>query len=125
MAAELEENRRRQGETVDLLELAKRFQAPSFVDYQPYLRWHRLPPTEGQLCFLKTNKIDLGLIRDRGHASIIIDGIFKFKNREPATEKQLRYMKFMGHPNPFGISMTKRQAGQWFQARKAEMEALR
>ena len=61
----------------------------------------------------------------RGHASVIIDGIFKFKNREPATEKQLRYMKFMGHPNPFGISMTKRQAGQWFQARKAEMEALR
>jgi len=125
LAAELEENRRRQGETVDLLELAKCFQAPSFVDYQPYLRWHRLALSEGQLRILRTNKIDPSLVRDRGHAAVIIDGIFRFKNREPATEKQLRYMKYLGHPNPFGVAMTKRQAGRWIQARKAELEALR
>jgi len=59
----------------------------------------------------------------RGHASVIIDGIFKFKNREPVTEKQLRYMKYLGHPNPFGIAMTKRVAGRWIQARKAELKA--
>jgi superfamily II DNA/RNA helicase len=122
LAAELEENRRRQGEMVDLLELTKRFQAPS-VDYQPYLRWHRLALTEGQLRILRTNKIDPSLVRDRGHASVIIDGIFKFKNREPATEKQLCYMKYLGHPNPFGIAMTKRVAGRWIQARKAELKA--
>jgi superfamily II DNA or RNA helicase len=125
LAAELEENRRRQGETVDLLELAKCFQAPSVVDYQPYLRWHRLALSEGQLRILRTNKIDPSLVRDRGHASVIIDGIFRFKNREPATEKQLRYMKYLGHPNPFGVSISKRQAGRWIQARKAELEALR
>jgi superfamily II DNA or RNA helicase len=123
LAAELEENRRRQGETVDLLELAKRFQAPSFVDYQAYLRWHHLAPTEPQVRILKTNKIDPSLVRDRGHAAVIIDGIFKFKNREPATEKQLRYMKSLGHPDPFRVPMTKRRAGRWIQARKAEMEA--
>ena len=125
LAAELEENRRRQGETVDLLELAKRFQAPSFVDYQPYLRWHQLVPTEPQVRILKTNKIDPSLVRDRGHAAVIIDGIFKFKNREPATEKQLRYMKSLGHPNPFGIAITKRQAGRWIQARKVELMEFR
>ena len=30
---------------------------------------------------------------------------------------------FLGHPNPFGVAMTKRQAGRWIQARKAELEA--
>jgi superfamily II DNA or RNA helicase len=122
LAAELEENRRRQGETVDLLELAKRFQAPSFVDYQPYLHWHHLAPTEPQVRILKANKIDPSVVRDRGHAAVVIDGIFKFKNREPATEKQLRYMKYLGHPNPFGVAMNKRAAGRWISARKAELQ---
>ena len=110
---------------VDLLELAKRFQAPSVVDYKPYLGWHRLTLTEAQVRILKTNKIDPSLVRDRGHAAVIIDGVFKFKNREPATAKQLRFMKYLGHPNPFGVAITKRQAGRWIPARKAELEALR
>jgi hypothetical protein len=65
----------------------------------------------------------LRLVRDRGHAAVIIDGIFKFKERELATEKQLRYMRFLGHPNPFGGPITKRQAGRWIQARKITLEA--
>lgn len=122
LAAELEQNRRRQGQRVDLLELAKRFQAPTFVDYQPFLRWHRLAITESQTRILSNNGVDLRLVGDRGHAAVIIEGIFKFKEREPATERQLRYMRFLGHPNPFGTQVTKRQAGRWIQARKAELE---
>jgi superfamily II DNA or RNA helicase len=121
LAAELEENRRREGETVDLLELAKQFRTPAFVDYQPFLRWHRLAITENQLRILTTNKIDPSLVRDRGHAAVIIDGICIFEEREPATEKQLRYMRYLGHPDPFGVAMTKRAAGRWIQARKAEL----
>jgi superfamily II DNA or RNA helicase len=122
LAAELEENRQRQGETVDLLELAKRFQAPAFVDYQPFMRWHRATISEGQIKILTNSGVDLRLVRDRGHASVIIDGIFRFKEREPASEKQLRFMRFLGHPNPFGVPMTKRQAGRWIQARKNQLE---
>jgi superfamily II DNA or RNA helicase len=123
LAAELDENRRRQGQTVGLLELAKRFQAPTFVDYQPFLRWHRLAISEGQTRILSNNGVDLRLVRDRGHAAAIIDGIFRFKEREPASEKQLRYMRFLGHTNPFGTPITKRQAGRWIHGRKAELEA--
>jgi superfamily II DNA or RNA helicase len=121
LAWELEQNRRRKGETFALLELAKRFQAPAFVDYQPFLRWHRLSVSEGQRRILSNNGVDLHLVRDRGHAAVIIEGILKFKEREPATENQLRYMKFLGHPNPFGCAITKRQAGRWIQARKTEL----
>jgi len=123
LAAELEENRQRKGAVIDLLELAKRFQAPAFVDYQPFLRWHRLPISEGQTRILSNNGVDLRLVRDRGHAAAIIDGIFRFKEREPASEKQLRYMRFLGHTNPFGTPITKRQAGRWIHGRKAELEA--
>jgi superfamily II DNA or RNA helicase len=123
LARELEQKRRRQGERVELLELAKRFQAPAFVDYQPFLGWHRLAITEDQLRILSTNQINPSVVRDRGRAAVIIDGIFKFKERELATEKQLRYMRYLGHPNPFGVAMTKRAAGRWIQARKAELKA--
>jgi superfamily II DNA or RNA helicase len=124
LARELEENRQRKGETLDLLELAKRFQAPSVVDYRPFLRWHHLAISQGQQAILKTNNIDPRLVRDRGHASIIIDGIFTFKNREPATEKQLRFMKFLGHPNPFGTHITKREAGRWIAEHKNKLAAI-
>jgi hypothetical protein len=89
----------------------------------PFLRWHRLAVSEAQTRILSNNGVDLRLVRDRGQAAVIIDGIFKFKEREPATEKQLRYMRFLGHPNPFGATMTKQAAGRWIQARKAELEA--
>jgi superfamily II DNA or RNA helicase len=123
LAAELRENRQRKGAVIDLLELAKRFQAPAFVDYVPFLRWHRRAISDGQTRILSDNGVDLRLVRDRGHAAVIINGIFEFKEREPATEKQLRYLHFLGHPNPFGTPITKRQAGRWIRGRKAELEA--
>jgi superfamily II DNA or RNA helicase len=118
LAAELEDNRLRRGETVDLLELAQRFQAPAFVDFQPFMRWHRLPISESQRRVLHADGIDLRLVRNRGHASTIIDGIFRFKEREPATEKQLRYLRFLGHPGPWDL--TKREAARWIGQRKAQ-----
>jgi hypothetical protein len=116
LAAELEENRQRPGETIDLLELAERFQAPAFVDYQPCMRWHSATVSEGQIRVLKNNGVDLRLVRDRGHAAVIIDGIFKFKELEPATEKQRRYMRRLGHPDPWRL--TKREAARWISEQK-------
>jgi hypothetical protein len=116
--SQLEENRHRRGETVDLLELAKRFSAPAFVDYQPCMRWHSAFVTEAQIKVFKNNGVDVRLVRDRGHAAVIIEGIFRLKEREPATEKQLRYMRFLGHPHPWNL--TKRDAARWIGQYKAQ-----
>jgi hypothetical protein len=51
------------------------------------------------------------LIQSRGHASALISGLFAFKEKEPATEKQKNYCRYLGHPAPWGL--TKREAGRW------------
>jgi hypothetical protein len=115
----LEARREQQGDELDLLELAQRWQAPAIIDYAPTFRWERQPLTEKQIAVLTYNGIDLALVRDRGHASVILAGLFAFKEREPATERQKNYCRYLGHPNPWNL--TKREAGRWIQQRKAQL----
>ena len=75
--------------------------------------------TEKQRTVLQGNGVDLGLVRDRGHASTLISALFTYLEREPATEKQKRYLRFLGHPNPW--QLTKREAGRWIKQRKAQL----
>jgi hypothetical protein len=49
-------------------------------------------------------------VRDRGHASALISALFDHLETIPATDKQKRYLRFLGHPNPEGL--TKRAAGR-------------
>jgi hypothetical protein len=61
----------------------------------------------------------LALVRDRGHASALISALFAHLETVPATEKQKRYLRFLGHPNPWNL--TKREAGRWIEQRKAQL----
>jgi superfamily II DNA or RNA helicase len=119
LARQLEENRRRRGELLDILEVAARYHAPEIVDFEPFLRWHLLPVTPGQKEILAKYKIPPGLAKNRGHASEIINSVFRYNEVLPATEKQLRYMRFLGHPDPFSEAITKQEASRWIAARKA------
>jgi hypothetical protein len=42
---------------------------------------------------------------------VIISSLFNYLEHEAATEKQKRYCRFLGHPNPW--QLTKREAGRW------------
>jgi superfamily II DNA or RNA helicase len=117
MKRSLERQRERDGSEVDLLELAARWQAPDIVGYSPTFRWERQPLTEKQIAILQRDHIDIALVRDRGHASVILSSLFAFKEREPATERQKNYCRYLGHPNPW--QLTKREAGRWIQERRA------
>ena len=122
LARQLEENRKRRGELLDILEVAARYRAPEIVNFEPYLRWHSLPVTPGQREILAKYKIPPGLAKNRGHASEIISSVFRYNEALSASEKQLRYMRYLGHPNPFGEQITKQEASRWIAARKAEIE---
>src|SRR6516164_3212087 len=115
----LDERRIEQGSEVDLLELAERWHAPDLLSYSPTFDWERRELTEKQRTVLQGNGVDLGLVRDRGHASTLISALFTYLEREPATEKQKRYLRFLGHPNPW--QLTKREAGRWIKQRKAQL----
>jgi hypothetical protein len=115
----LDQQREEDGSEVDLLELAARWQAPDIIRYSPTLRWERQPVSEKQITFLERNGVDLALVQNRGHASVIVSSLIDFKEREPATAKQKNYCKYLGHPNP--QNLTKREAGRWIQERRAQL----
>ena len=113
----LDRQREHHGSEVDLLELATRWHAPDIVQYVPTWRWERLPATAKQIAILQRNGVDIAIVRDRGHASVILSSLFAFNEREPATERQINYLRYLGHPNP--RTLTKREAGRWIKERKA------
>ena len=110
LKARLEERRHEKGSEVDLLELADRWHAPDLLNYSPTFAWERQQPTAKQIAVLRRNDIELALVRDRGHASALISALFAYLETIPATEKQKRYLRFLGHPNPEGL--TKREAAR-------------
>jgi superfamily II DNA/RNA helicase len=114
----LDRQRERDGSEVDLLELANRWQAPDIIGYSPSFGWERQPLSEKQIAILQHNGVDIAIVRDRGHASVILSNLFAYKEREPATEKQRNYCRYLGHPTP--QNLTKREAGRWIQHRKAQ-----
>jgi hypothetical protein len=119
----LEGQRERRGSEVDLLELANRWQAPDIIGYSPLFGWERKPLSEKQVAILQRNGIDLAIVQDRGHASVILSSLFAFKEREPASEKQKWFCHYRGHPNPW--QLTKREAGRWIEQRKAQLSGAR
>jgi superfamily II DNA or RNA helicase len=114
----IEERRHEKGSEIDLLELANRWHAPDVIDYVPTFRWEYQTPSEKQIVILERNGVDLSLVRDRGHATVILSSLFHYLEHEPASEKQKRYCRFLGHPNP--LILTKREAGRWIAEHKAK-----
>jgi superfamily II DNA or RNA helicase len=123
LARKLEVRRKQKGDEVDLLELAQRWQAPDIIGYSPTFRWERQPVTEKQIAILEYNGVDSALVQNRGRASVILSSLFAFKEREPATEKQRNYCRYLGHPTP--QNLTKREAGRWILERKTQLSGPR
>jgi hypothetical protein len=118
LARKIEARRALKGDEIDLFELARRWHAPDIIDYAPSFAWERRQATERQIEVLRRNGVDMALVRDRGHASILLSSLFAFKEREPATERQKNFCRYLGHPNPWTLS--KREAGRWIEKHKAQ-----
>lgn len=67
--------------------------------YQPTMRWETKPVTEAQAKYLAEAQLDLETVQDRGHASVLLDIIFREKDLQPATPKQKWVMRNKGYPN--------------------------
>jgi superfamily II DNA or RNA helicase len=107
----LDRQRERDGSEVDPLKLANRWQAPDIIGYSPVFGWERRPLSEKQVAILQRNGVELALVQDRGHASVILSSLFAFKECEPASDRQKWFCHYHGHPNPW--TLTKREAGRW------------
>jgi superfamily II DNA or RNA helicase len=116
LARKIEARCKQQGDEIDLFELARRWHAPDIINYVPSFAWEHREATPKQIETLRRNRVDIALVRDRGHAWVILSGLFGFKEREPATEKQKWFCHYHGHPDPW--QLTKREAARWIGAHK-------
>src|SRR5262249_34610029 len=78
LASKLKAQREQEGSEVDLLELANRWHAPDIIAYSPTFGWEGRPATEKQVAVLQRNGVNLALVQNRGHASVILSSLFAF-----------------------------------------------
>ena len=67
--------------------------------YEPTMKWESQGVTQKQMKYLEEAKINPDTIKGRGHASALLDIIFKNKDLQLATHKQRFMMAQHGHPN--------------------------
>jgi superfamily II DNA or RNA helicase len=124
LARQILAQRKLKGEVHDLLDiidLCVALKAPELEDYQPTMHWHLRPMSEKQAEILAGRHVDLSCIRGRGHASAIIDAIFRHNNGLPATPRQLGFLRHLGYRGETA-DLTKSAASQLINELKSKLE---
>jgi len=100
LAARMAEVAKRRTRTVDALDFALAIHDGALADYEPETSWESKPPTSNQLISLANAGFDGADIKCRGHASRLIDQIFKRRTMGLATPKQLKWLVKFKHISP-------------------------
>jgi superfamily II DNA or RNA helicase len=96
----LEKHRGRATKTISADEFVLMHRQPALADWEPTMAWESQAATEKQLGVLTRAKVDGSTVRNRGHASKLIDLYFRVSATERASVSQQRLMAQMGHPDP-------------------------
>lgn len=96
----MQRNARKQARTIDAMELAVSLNEAVLLDYEPEFQWEEQPMTTKQREILERNGLDLTTVSCKGHATKIIDVIFKRRTAGLATFKQVKWLIKLRHPNP-------------------------
>ena len=100
LARQILAQRKFKGEVRDLLDIVDlciAYKAPELENYAPTMHWHIRELSPKQIDFLHRYRVDLSVVRDRGHASAIIDTIVRHNAPQLASSKQLSYLHFLGY----------------------------
>lgn len=111
----MERNRRREAREIDAMELAVSLNDAVLMDYEPESPWESQPMTDKQRELLTKNGLDLTTVTCKGHATKIIDVIFKRREAGLATFKQVKWLVKLGHKCP--NTATFEEAGEFMNSR--------
>lgn len=100
LARELARQRRREADAMPPMELGLLLHRDDIADYQPTFRWQSMPAGPKQLGLISRFRIDTALVRDRGHASLLIDALLGRSKCKMATPHQMRWLARKGHQDP-------------------------
>ena len=110
LSRELDANKKRQGQTFDLLDFAVAIGDLQIAQFQPTMRWHAEPVSQRQFDLLERSGINPNSVRGKGHASVLIERLQDRRNRGLATCKQVRFLVRHGVPNVRLVSFTSASA---------------
>lgn len=97
----LREVAKRKAKTIDALEFALGMGSTELAEYEPTMIWEAKPMTDAQRGILEKRGIDTNSITCKGHASKIIDLLFKRQDAKLATPKQVKHLVRLKHPDPY------------------------
>lgn len=128
----LDEQRRKKSKTITAEEFALLHHSPELADYEPVMAWESSAVSDRQAKYLKRAKIDMATVSGRGHASKILDIVFKSTGPRLASQKAVDLMRRMKHIcDQIGIhdleNVTAAQSGRFFaelNARKEQKELV-
>jgi superfamily II DNA or RNA helicase len=112
---QLEKNAKKKGRLIDPVEFALSLHAVSMIDYEPTMPWHSLSVSPEQSARIEKAGIDVGMVRNRGHASVILDTINTRRSLGLATLKQVNYLIKTKHPSPHTASFV--EASAWLDSK--------
>jgi superfamily II DNA or RNA helicase len=107
---------------LDIIDLCIAYQAPELENYAPTMHWHVRELSEKQIEILNRYRVDLSCVKDRGHASAIIDTIVRYHQSLPATPRQLGYLHYLGYRGETA-TLSKPAASRLIAELKTKLEA--
>lgn len=84
----------------DARALAAVIHVPQLIDHESAARWEMKAISDGQAAFLEKHGIDLNTIKDRGHASAVMDALIGRFKKDLATPRQVVQLAKFGVPEP-------------------------
>lgn len=105
----IEETKTNKSKTIDAYEMAVSLADDELMNYEACFAWEKRPASEKQLETLAAMGFDVDTVKNKGHASKIIDIMTVRRNRGLATPKQVKYLIKFNHKSPH--TATFKQAG--------------
>jgi len=96
LARELHEKRNRQARVIDPLEFAMSIHSDAIESYEPTFRWHKDKPSPRQLEILAQRGFSASDIRDKGHASVLLEAIISRSQDGMCSPKQIHTLATLG-----------------------------
>ena len=100
MREAIRKNAKKNSREVDAVEFALTLHAVELAEYEPEMKWEFGPPSDRQLESLKKAGFNTDSIRYKGHASKILDLIFRRRDMKLATPKQVKCLVRLGVKEP-------------------------
>lgn len=92
---------KRKSKTVDALEFALSIGGEDLANYEPTMLWEAKPMTDAQREQLTKRGLDIEAIKNKGHASKILDLLFMRQDKGLASPKQVKWLIKFKHPKPY------------------------